>query len=295
MSLWGDVINGFTANKAAKKQEASTHAASVRSEAATKESIAQNEKMYGIGMGMQKPYLDGGVASQNKLMQLMGLGNNPYQTKEQIRGDLLSQFTNNQPQRRGSRGPNGENLLAMPSSSIDEAGLNAAIDKQFNSQNQGGDFGSLNKQFGAGDFNADPGYQWRLAQGQKGIDRSMAARGGLLSGAAVKASADYNQGAASQEYGNAYNRFNQDQNSQYNRLAGMIGTGQHAADYAGGLGSNLSSNNANLRAGNALNVGNNLIQGANARAGGYMVQGRAASNMANEASDYMKSAFKFGV
>lgn len=237
MSLWGDVINGFTANKAAKKQEAATHAASVRSEAATKESIAQNEKMYGIGMGMQQPYLDGGVASQNRLMQLMGLG-----------GDA-------------------------------------------NAQN----YGSLSKQFGAGDFNADPGYQWRLAQGQKGIDRSMAARGGLLSGAAVKASADYNQGAASQEYGNAYNRFNQDQNSQYNRLAGMIGTGQHAADYAGGLGSNLSSNNANLRAGNALNVGNNLIQGANARAGGYMVQGRAASNMANEASDYMKSAFKFGV
>jgi hypothetical protein len=237
MSFWNDAIGLFTSNKAAKKQEAATHAASVRSEAATKESIAQNENMYGIGMAQQQPYLDGGLKGQNRLMELMGLG-----------GDA-------------------------------------------NSQN----YGALSKQFGAGDFNADPGYQWRLAQGQKGIDRSMAARGGLLSGAAVKASADYNQGMASQEYGNAYNRFNQDQNSQFNRLSGIIGTGQHAADYAGNLGSNLSSNNANLRSGNALNVGNNLIQGANARAAGYMAQGRFAGNLANQATDYMKSPMKFGV
>jgi hypothetical protein len=53
----------------------------------------------------------------------------------------------------------------------------------------------------------DPGYAFRLAEGQKAIDRSAAAKGGLQSGAALKAAAEYGQSMGSQEYGNAYNRF----------------------------------------------------------------------------------------
>lgn len=57
------------------------------------------------------------------------------------------------------------------------------------------------------DFEADPGYQFRLSEGNKAVQASAAARGGLFSGATGTALQDYSQGLASQEYGNAYNRF----------------------------------------------------------------------------------------
>jgi hypothetical protein len=53
---------------------------------------------------------------------------------------------------------------------------------------------------------ADPGYKFRLEEGQKAIERSTAARGGLQSGAALKAAAEYGQAMGSQEYQNAFNR-----------------------------------------------------------------------------------------
>ena len=52
----------------------------------------------------------------------------------------------------------------------------------------------------------DPGYQFRLQQGQKALETSAAARGGLLSGGTLKGIQDYAQGLASQEYGNVYAR-----------------------------------------------------------------------------------------
>lgn len=55
-------------------------------------------------------------------------------------------------------------------------------------------------------FEADPGYQFRLGQGQQAVDRAAAAAGGRLSGAALKKLTEYNQGFASNEFGNAANR-----------------------------------------------------------------------------------------
>ena len=52
----------------------------------------------------------------------------------------------------------------------------------------------------------DPGYQFRLQQGQQALDASAAARGTLRGGAQMKALTDYGQQAGSQEYANAYNR-----------------------------------------------------------------------------------------
>jgi hypothetical protein len=53
---------------------------------------------------------------------------------------------------------------------------------------------------------SDPGYQFRLSEGLKALDRQAAARGGLISGSALKASQRYGQDMASQEYGAAYGR-----------------------------------------------------------------------------------------
>lgn len=65
------------------------------------------------------------------------------------------------------------------------------------------DSGSLNN---FGDFQADPGYQFRLEQGMKALERKRAAMGGRLGGDALKELMDYNSGLASQEYGNFANR-----------------------------------------------------------------------------------------
>lgn len=53
---------------------------------------------------------------------------------------------------------------------------------------------------------ADPGFGWRLSQGLKGEEKRAAARGTLLTGGLQKDLIDYGQHAASQEYGNAYQR-----------------------------------------------------------------------------------------
>ena len=87
--------------------------------------------------------------------------------------------------------------------------------------------------FGAGDYQADPGYAFRLSEGQKLLDRTAAPKGRLFSGGALKAAARYGQEMGSQEYGNAYNRALTASNANvarsdtgYNRLASLAGVGQ---------------------------------------------------------------------
>jgi len=73
---------------------------------------------------------------------------------------------------------------------------------------QGRASNALTRDFAMSDYTADPGYQFRLDQGNRGIEASAAARGGSLSGATMKALSEFNQGQASQEYQNSVNRFN---------------------------------------------------------------------------------------
>jgi hypothetical protein len=104
--------------------------------------------------------------------------------------------------------------------------------------------GEWSKGFSMSDFQQDPGYQFRLAEGQKALDRMQSARGNFLSGAAIKQGLNYNSGMASQEYANAYGRFNNDRNMRYQQLMGLAGLGANAANaiggYAQGTGSRIS-------------------------------------------------------
>jgi hypothetical protein len=71
-------------------------------------------------------------------------------------------------------------------------------------------FGDLTQmdraQFGGINLPDDPGYQFRLSEGLKGIERSAAARGTLLTGGTLKALGQYHQGLASQDFGDAWQR-----------------------------------------------------------------------------------------
>lgn len=129
----------------------------------------------------------------------------------------------------------------------------------------------MTTRFSAGDFETDPGYQFRLQQGNQALNRYQAARGMLNSGAALKAAMKFGQGLASDEYQNAYNRWAQQNSDIYNRLAGLSGTGQQATNQLASLGSNYASQ-----------YGQNLGQAANARASAYAAQAKAGRNMLSD-------------
>jgi hypothetical protein len=156
----------------------------------------------------------------------------------------------------------------------------------------------------------DPGYAFRLSEGLKGLDRQAAARGGLISGNALKAASGFAGDQASQEYQNAFNRY---QTTRANTLApfqagaaagqnaaGMQGAanaayGNAAGTAAGNYGQNVSAaygnagNAANTAYGNygtgvssaysgyGTNATNALTGGANAVASGYVGQANAVN------------------
>lgn len=148
-------------------------------------------------------------------------------------------------------------------------------------------YGEFTKNFGAEDFTADPGYQFRLSEGNKAIERSAAARGGALSGGAVKAAERYSSGLASQEYQNAFDRYVNQQTNKYNKFASLAGVGQIAANTATAAGQNYANNAGNILMGSAGNIGDLATQAANARASGYIgsanAWGGALGNIGNTA------------
>ena len=158
-------------------------------------------------------------------------------------------------------------LLGLPGygagGSANGGGTTTAGANPFEPNTGMGGYGSLSTPFSQTNWQADPGYAFRLQQGQQALERSGAARGMTLSGAQAKALDAYGQGMGSQEYQNAYNRYNNDQTSLYNRLAGVAGTGQTATNMTGQLGAQAANGIANTQAslGNAL--GANYIGTAN--------------------------------
>jgi hypothetical protein len=118
--------------------------------------------------------------------------------------------------------------------------------------------------FGTEQFQADPGYAFRLKEGQQALERSAAARGGLISGGALKAATRYGQEMGSQEYTNAFNRYQTERAARLNPLQSLTGMGQTTAQQIGQQGQQMASN-----------VGSNIGSAAAARASGYVGQANA--------------------
>lgn len=113
------------------------------------------------------------------------------------------------------------------------------------------------RKFSLADFEADPGYQFRLQQGQDALTNQRAALGGAFSGATLKDLTRYSQGMASDEFNNAYNRYVNDQTRRYNQLAGITGTGLSAASALAGVGQGAANQMSAL-----------ALEGGNASAAG---------------------------
>lgn len=131
-------------------------------------------------------------------------------------------------------------------------------------------YGSLARNFTMADFQADPGYAFRMSEGLKALDRQAAARGGLISGGALKAAQGYGQDLASQEFMNAFNRYQTNRTNLLNPLQAMTGTGQTATTTLSQAGQNMGTNvsNAMGASGQAQMAG--VTGAADARASGYL-------------------------
>lgn len=123
--------------------------------------------------------------------------------------------------------------------------------------------GSLNKNallkpFTGENLTSEPGYQFRLGEGEKAIDRAAGARGSRYSGATLKGLQRFAQDFASNEYQNAYNRDANTRTMNYNFLAGPTGIGQGAQGTIG----QYVSNAGDARAAGTVGGINALFGGA---------------------------------
>jgi hypothetical protein len=274
-SIGGALIGANAAGNAADTQAA----------AADRASQTQWD-MYNQNRTDQAPYRQAGYSSLAALMNGMGL--TPAQDQpmqggmysgaapqgyQQLRDMLAPQYTT---QTAGGSDMSGNPIMAP---TVDEQGLNAAIQAQMAQQQprmqaspsgepgqQGPGFGDLNRSFTLADFQKDPGYQFRMDEGAQGLERSAAARGGLMNGGSLKALERYRQGFASNEFNNAFNRDQADKTSRFNRLSSLAGIGQTSANQVGQMGMNTANQ-----------VSNNQLSQANAQAAGQVGSANAIS------------------
>ena len=261
MSWVAVAIGGATIASGLLGSSASKSAANAQA-GATQAGIDEQRRQFDITREDMMPWLDTGRSSLSTLADYLGLtvpGNNgPAPTRAQFTTPGATQYKYQSGYMPGMRS------VSTSPSTFDQAGYDSALSKYNAPQQQSGNFGSLLKPFTGESLYNEPGYQFGLAEGEKGIDRAMRARGSFDSGSALKALLRFNEDYAGTKYNDAFNR-NQAQNSSiYNMLSGVSGTGQTTAAQVGQIGSNSATNIASLlgEQGNARAAG--IVGGANA-------------------------------
>lgn len=213
-------------------------AASTQAAAADRAAELQKE-MFERQVQLSEPWRQSGIAAQNQLLTLLGIA--PQGATPSTGG-----------------GGGGGILGGIAGAVADQIAQSGAAGPQLRVDTTSPEFGKYAKEFGMSQFQADPGYAFRLAEGQKALERSAAARGGLLSGGTGKALQRYGQEMGSQEYTNAFNRYQAERAARLAPLQSLAGVGQTTAQQIGQAGERMASN-----------VGEAIGAGAQARASGY--------------------------
>lgn len=263
-SIAGGLLGSSGASKAAKAQAKATKAA-----------IKEEARQFDLNRADLAPWRDTGSLAINRLGVLMGLtpragtsvssiGAAP--TREQFTSQGSSNLTANDIAAFNNAqaiNPTGvsiddwaREIGKSSGGGFDQAGYDAAVadynarKAAYDAQGPDAGYGDLLKKFTLADFWDDPvtqaSYQQGLDQGTKALANMAGARGNRNSGAQLKAltrfTTDYtgNQAAGSQA------RFVGDQTNLYNRLAGIAGTGQTAAQTGATLGTSQAGTVADL-------------------------------------------------
>lgn len=323
----GAVGGGLIASSGAKK------AANAQAQAAQDAQAAQ-ERMFQQQVQLQEPFRQAGMTAQQQIMYLLGLGSpddygagaqgvkatayDPSQTYYFADGTAY-----NPQQDRANAVPGAMGAFGRISANIAErlgAGAQGMTPEQMvqrgllytqapttGGARPGGEFGSLAKPFGMDQFEADPGYAFRQSEGMKALERSAAARGNLLSGASMKGIQRFGQDLASQEYQNAFNRYQVERAARLNPLQSLMGSGQSSANTltsaAGQFGQASAANAMNAGAARA----SGYVGSANALAGAlsgvgqmamqypmYQAQTNYLNSMANSGSSLPPGTMSYG-
>jgi hypothetical protein len=129
--------------------------------------------------------------------------------------------------------------------------------------------GEYVRPFTMADFNADPGYAFRLSEGQKLLDRTAAREGRIFSGSALKAATRYGQEMGTQDYGRALQDFYGRQEVARNAAAGVAGFGPTSNALAATAGERLVTGSAPLMQNQGYNTANAMLAGERARQSSY--------------------------
>lgn len=281
----GSVISGVLGSKANKKAAQSSEAGKAEQLALANNQIAKNTAAFA-------PYTTAGSASQNLLNNYLGIdtgqnanvtnaqaefdsANNAYNTavNSQTNHNLLTPSLGNSLSSNfmGNLGnnPSANNNAFNPVNLTPfQQRLDAARTGLSNARNtpttHDSNFGSLLHNFSNEDFVKDPGYQFRLDEGTKGLENASLARGGFDSGAQLKALARYNQDYASSEFGNASNRDSANKTRTYDFLTGNANRGANAVASNASSSAGLISGAGTAIGNNATNQGNYAVNGASA-------------------------------
>ena len=261
-------------------------AASAQAKSADRAADLQYEQ-YLKGVELQEPFRQAGILGQNRLMTLLGLGgtaqydDTAYNKALQDYNARLSaldpsKFTTGGGYVTGA-GDSGTDYYDPSGGTFNQkaydaarAGIVAPDREQF--RMAGGDAGAADfGKYATAEYTPemfakgmDPGYQFRLKEGMQGLERSAAARGGLLSGATLKGITRYGQDAASQEFTNAFNRYQAERTGTLNPFQSLTGMGQTTSNALSALGSNYANQ-----------AGEAYMGAGNARASGYIGQANA--------------------
>jgi hypothetical protein len=139
-------------------------------------------------------------------------------------------------------------------------------------------------------FQTDPGYEFRLGEGSKALDRSAAAKGGLYSGGQLRALTDYNQNFATNEYGNWWNRHAQSEQKNYDNRVGQANNYINLLTGMSGTGANVQSGVNSANSGLTQSGGSMLMAGGNAATQGANQSQNAWTNAIGSAGNNLLTA-----
>lgn len=277
----GGAMSARSASRAGDRQAQAAEQAANQQLQASREANQLQAAMYRQGLGNQAPGLQGGQLALSALMSGMGLGS--ARAPQGAGASYGTQVT----------APQGAftNALGQP---VDAQGnvvtdatyglgnLNYGATQQELNAAASPYAGTFTEQFKPSDLTLDPSYKWRLEQGQAALNARRAAGGNRWGSQAMKDITEYGQGAASQEYAAANERFLKNKSLLFDRLSGLAGIGTAAGNAASAAGSNAASAiGANTMSG-AGAAGNYLTSGAAARAAGDVGATRAIVGGVNQ-------------
>lgn len=254
LSLVGSALSAGSASSAANAQEA-----------AAKEDLAFQRETRDLIFDRLNPWYQGGNTANEAFMYEMGLGARPMigATAPRIRTvTTAAEGGQPAPVNSAAYGDRGEYMRAQQAAA--EAGPQQTTSyrvggQTFSTMEEAQAWADANKRGGTPyrGFRATPGYQFRVDAGTGAINALAGARGGLVSGRTLQDLSKFNQGIASEEYGNYLARLG-GLGSQ--GLGAASGQATAATNAAQGV-SNALAGIGNAQAAGAIGVGNAINSG----------------------------------